>query len=235
MCHGIFLAAVPSPPGHVRDIPTPDAQTGLSNLSAALYILIDKSPFAADALATLRRNGRVIILYDPAFPEKTLGSYTVAAFKPTYFQRKGGEKGEFIAVIGRYGFKWSARELAGVIGHELIGQQYAPSETSLGYAYQNGRGLTPDFITAAKWYRKASGRGHAVAQFLLARLYDSGRGVARDPVTAYFWYGLARKHGKGNIATRARNSQKRLKSGLDKDQSTRTDARIAKWRPMGPV
>ena len=121
--HGITLAAIPSPDGRKLDIPTPDARAGLAGLSAALEILMAESAFAADALATLKRNGRVIIIYDPAFPEKTVGSFAVASFRPNYFKkhRNDGSKGEFIAVIGRYGIKWSARELAGVIGHELIG------------------------------------------------------------------------------------------------------------------
>lgn len=121
--HGITLAAIPLPDSFKLDIPAPDAPGGLRILAAALDVLVDNSPFATDALNTLKRNGRVIILYDPAFPEKTLGDYKIAAFKPTYFkkQRKDGHKGEFIAVIGRYGIKWTPREIAGVIGHELLG------------------------------------------------------------------------------------------------------------------
>lgn len=121
--HGITLAAIPAPDGFKLDIPAPDARRGLRILSTALDVLVSKSPFASDALNTLKRNGRVVILYDPAFPEMTLGDYKIAAFKPTYFkkQRQDGHKGEFITVIGRYGIKWTPRELAGVIGHELIG------------------------------------------------------------------------------------------------------------------
>jgi len=107
MRHGITLAAMPSPGKTRLDIPAPDAHHGLQILSAALDVLMDKSPFAADALATLKQNGRIIILYDPAFPEKTLGDYKIAAFQPTYFrqQRKDGHKGEFVVVIGHYGIK----------------------------------------------------------------------------------------------------------------------------------
>jgi hypothetical protein len=86
MRHGITLAAIPSPDNSKLDIPAPDARGGLRILSAALDVLMDKSSFAAEALATLKRNGRVVILYDPAFPEKTLGDYKIAAFKPTYFK-----------------------------------------------------------------------------------------------------------------------------------------------------
>lgn len=121
--HGITLAAIPSPVGVRQDISILSARAGLAKLAAALDILIHKSAFAANALATLKHNGRVFIVYDAAFPEKTVGSFAVAAFQPTYFKRRHGDdkKGEFVAVIGRYGMKWPARELAGVIGHELIG------------------------------------------------------------------------------------------------------------------
>jgi hypothetical protein len=121
--HGITLVAIPSPVGARQDIPILTTQAGLAKLAASLDILINKSQFAANALATLKRNGRVYIVHDPAFPEKTVGSFAVAAFQPAYFkrQRSDDKQGEFVAVIGRYGIKWPARELAGVIGHELIG------------------------------------------------------------------------------------------------------------------
>ncbi|NQU72940.1 MAG: hypothetical protein HQ514_20500 [Rhodospirillales bacterium] len=126
--HGITLAAIPSPVGARHDISILSPRAGLDKLAGSLDILINKSALAANALATLKRSGRVFIVYDAAFPEKTVGSFAVAAFLPTYFKRQrsygkqgGGKKGDFVAVIGRYGIKWPARELAGVIGHELIG------------------------------------------------------------------------------------------------------------------
>jgi TPR repeat protein len=121
--HGITLTALPLPAGETPDIPTLGAPNGLARLATALDVLMEKSPFAADALATMKRNGRVVILYDPAFPKNTRGTLTIAAFMPGYFNRQSDEggRGDFIAVIGRYGIRWSPRELAGVIGHELIG------------------------------------------------------------------------------------------------------------------
>lgn len=121
--HGITLASIPYRSEIKADIPILSPRAGLARIGAALDMLMEKSAFAADALNTLKNNGPVVILYDPAFPTKTVGSFTVAAFMPSYFKRPGenGRKGDFVTVIGRYGIKWSAQELAGVIGHELIG------------------------------------------------------------------------------------------------------------------
>jgi TPR repeat protein len=51
-----------------------------------------------------------------------------------------------------------------------------------------GRGVKQDFTEAAKWYRTAAERGHAVAQLNLGSLFELGQGVLKDPAEAVKWY-----------------------------------------------
>jgi TPR repeat protein len=57
--------------------------------------------------------------------------------------------------------------------------------------YRKGKGVTQDYVTAVKWYRKAADQGNASAQFNLGNMYRKGRGVTQDYVQAHMWYNLA--------------------------------------------
>jgi TPR repeat protein len=73
------------------------------------------------------------------------------------------------------------------------------AENALGYAYQNGQGVSQDYGMANAWYYKAAQQGDAVAECNLGHMYFSGWGVAKSYATAVYWskksaaqgYGLA--------------------------------------------
>jgi len=83
-------------------------------------LLIAKSPRSVQAVERLKRAGDVIILYDPAFPSRSLTSLTIAAFSPGHVDL-AKTRHESLVVVGRYGVHWPSDELAVVLAHELVG------------------------------------------------------------------------------------------------------------------
>ena len=78
-------------------------------------------------------------------------------------------------------------------------QGHARGQNSLGFMYENGRGVAKDEREAVKWYRKAAAQGHARAQGNLGLMYANGRGVAKDDREAVSWYrkAAAQGHARG--------------------------------------
>ena len=122
---GLVLVAVPPEAGARYDTSLLPEREGIANLRAAVELLYRESPFSAQALETLKRNGNVIVFYDSRYPEMKTNTSTlnVAAFFPEYFTKglNGSGRTDFVVVIGRHGIKWPTRELAPVIVHELVG------------------------------------------------------------------------------------------------------------------
>lgn len=71
----------------------------------------------------------------------------------------------------------------------------AVAENNLGFAYQTGHGVAPDYLMAAKWYRAAAYAGLANAQNSLGFLYQNGIGVPQDDKQALQWYQKAARQG----------------------------------------
>ncbi len=69
---------------------------------------------------------------------------------------------------------------------------HAAASYELGLAYDEGRGVTQDFDTAAKWFNLAADRGDARAQYLVGAAYTFGHGVEPD-----------RQHAAGYLAKAA--------------------------------
>ena len=115
---GVDLYAVAPDPERNFDVSIVSPERGVEAMRAALDLLLSRSYLSANAIATLQRHGRVILVYDPNYPEKgELLGYTVAGFFPKYFR----DRSDFLVRVGRHGVKWPAKELAAVIAHELAG------------------------------------------------------------------------------------------------------------------
>jgi hypothetical protein len=63
----------------------------------------------------------------------------------------------------------------------------AAAQFSLGFMYEDGRGVDQSPEDAAKWYRKAADQGYAAAQFSLSAMYREGRGVPQSDFEAAKW------------------------------------------------
>src|SRR6185295_7385653 len=61
--------------------------------------------------------------------------------------------------------------------------------------YWGWRGVTQDFATAAKWFRKAAESGNPDAQYNLGVLSEEGLGVKQDYTEALGWYQRAAEQG----------------------------------------
>ena len=62
------------------------------------------------------------------------------------------------------------------------------AETELGIRYMEGRTLTRDPKTAARWFEQAAVQGLPIAEYRIAALYEKGTGVTRDVPLARAWY-----------------------------------------------
>ena len=77
----------------------------------------------------------------------------------------------------------------------LADQGHAEAQNSLGFMYQNGKGVAQDDRQAVEWYRKAADQGNAAGQNNLGYMYANGRGVAQDDRQAVEWYRKAADQG----------------------------------------
>ncbi len=69
------------------------------------------------------------------------------------------------------------------------------SQSSLGFMYYSGLGVTRDDGQSLDWFRKAADAGQATAQFFLGLHYLFGRGLPRDAAMAHAWCDIAMTYG----------------------------------------
>lgn len=65
----------------------------------------------------------------------------------------------------------------------------------IGVRYAEGRGVAPDYATAAKWYERAAEGGIVPATFRLGTLYEKGLGLKKDIETSRNYYLQAAEKG----------------------------------------
>lgn len=66
-----------------------------------------------------------------------------------------------------------------------------------GFAYQKGRGVEIDPLTARDYYMDAANQGHWKAQYALGWMYLNGDGLTQDSAEAKKWLSMAAKQGDG--------------------------------------
>jgi len=71
----------------------------------------------------------------------------------------------------------------------------AEEDYNRGEKAANGDGVPQDYVTAARYYRRAAERGNIRAQYALACLYEEGSGVPKDFGQAAAWYRKAADQG----------------------------------------
>ena len=121
---GIYLRIVAANPDVKSDISLVSTDQAAETVRSALDLIYERSPFNAKALERLKSHGDVVIIYDPAFPQKSVSNITLAAFLPKFFEPAHGAPGDkvFVAILGRYIIKHTPSEIAaeGIV-HELVG------------------------------------------------------------------------------------------------------------------
>ena len=61
--------------------------------------------------------------------------------------------------------------------------------------YENGTGVSQDYVKAVEWYQKAANQGNAIAQYNLGLMYDNSKGVRQNTAAAKKWFGKACDNG----------------------------------------
>ena len=117
---GIDVVGMQLPPKTEYDIPLADPAATVGKIKAAVDRVLQASPVAARGFETLSGAGQIRIIYDAAFPERSLSRVIVAAFLVGEFQPQDGKR-DFTVIVSRFGANWPVDELAAVLVHELIG------------------------------------------------------------------------------------------------------------------
>jgi hypothetical protein len=107
---------------------------------------------------------------------------------------------------------------------EAVMEMFAnAARQELGRRFEQGDGVTKDYVEAAKWYQKAAEQNYAPAQYNLGVMYQNGGGVTQDVMEAFKWFSLAAAQGNADAATNRDN----LAGALTPDQETESSWRIA--------
>lgn len=98
----------------------------------------------------------------------------------------------------------------------------------LGNFYANDVGVVDvDMDQATKWFQEAAQRGVVDSQFNMGVLFDA-EGLNPNPELSLYWYGVAASQGD-RMAEARMNA---LRAELPEDVLSKTDARIASFRPQ---
>jgi uncharacterized protein len=71
----------------------------------------------------------------------------------------------------------------------------AKSQFALGAMYYYGKGVSKDYVEAARWHLKSAEQGNADAQYSIASIYYSGKGLPKDYSEGARWCRRAAEQG----------------------------------------
>ena len=71
--------------GHSKKLPP---KLGAQKIKRAIDVIFSKSPFNSKWIKHLQLFGKIIIVYNPAFPRPRLASQIIAAFFPDFYQQQ---------------------------------------------------------------------------------------------------------------------------------------------------
>ena len=122
---GISLIGIDPSENNAFDVPIVSSKKAMKVIKQALTLIELNSPFSKSQIEVLKKNGTVIIVYDPRYPKQkpTLNSVKIALFAPNYYNYKNIDSNQktFLVIVSRHGVKWPIKELAAVLVHELVG------------------------------------------------------------------------------------------------------------------
>jgi len=78
---------------------------------------------------------------------------------------------------------------------DQAGRGDAMAEYQLGKLYMSGKGVSSNYLEAARYLREAADKGIAQAEVVLGYLYEQGKGVPRDYRIALGYYAAAERQG----------------------------------------
>jgi TPR repeat protein len=101
------------------------------------------------------------------------------------------------------------------------------AQNHLGFMYESGKGVTPDYARAVNWYRKAGDQGYVKTQGSLAFMYEIGHGVPQDYILAHMWLNLAASQGD-DFAAEKRDAVAKL---MTLEQVAEAQRLAREWKP----
>jgi hypothetical protein len=152
--NAIVFISVPPKLDKIFDVEIMSEHNALNKIRQAFDLLIKKSPLSASVINQLKKQGNVIIVYDPNFPTEDFDSTGVllAAFIPDLvWPASGGSiSNNFPLIISRYLAKWSPEWMASGIAHELVGHGLQHSRRK----FQSNLARTSDIECEAWLYQE---------------------------------------------------------------------------------
>ena len=100
------------------------------------------------------------------------------------------------------------------------------AQFNLAFMYDNGQGVSHDYVTAALWYLAAAEQGHSGAAWNLGMMYASGQGVGQDYGAAYKWLSISAFFGDRD-AYEDRDAVAEL---MTRSQLDRAETSIWQWK-----
>jgi tetratricopeptide (TPR) repeat protein len=126
MDHRNVIIMSKKPSGRVEpDVKVLSGDLALNNIRRAIELLFQRSGIFRNKINVLMSKGRVVIFYDPDFPEIYADSTgtILAAYHPDLVISYGNSEfsKSFTVIMGRYIVKWPIKHIASAITHELVG------------------------------------------------------------------------------------------------------------------
>ena len=91
------------------------------------------------------------------------------------------------------------------------------AQYNIGFLYESGWGVPPDYRLAAEWYARAALQGHAQAQHNLGLMHLEGLGVPKDAARGMHWLRNAADGGNGSAARFLADAYREGRHGLPQD------------------
>ena len=129
---------------------------------------------------------------------------------------------------GRRAYDFRDYSTAEKIWTQLARSGDARSQSSLGYLYQEGQGVSQNLLVAAAWYYRAAVQGEPTAQSALCGMHFNGSGVRRDLKTALFWCELSIEGGERSGTALRQRVLNRI-SITERDEAW---AMVAQWHAV---
>lgn len=116
----------------------------------------------------------------------------------------------------------------------LAAEQNDPqAQFTLGYLYQDGRGVAKNGPEALKWYQRAAEQGHAIALFAMGICYRGCLGVTNDPVQTHMRLELAHARlAPGNMRDAAGRIRDKVAAKMTPAQIAEAQRLAQEWRPV---
>jgi TPR repeat protein len=119
----------------------------------------------------------------------------LVALLPALFAQAPATSGNVDFSAGLKAFERDDYATALNVWRPLAEKGDAAAQYSIGFMYDQGKGVPQDYAEAARWFRKAADQGDARAQYSIGFMYAQGQGVPQDHAEAARWYRKAADQG----------------------------------------